>query len=378
MFIPVLGRPAYAYTDELLKDREIFLACLVTIVTIFHNLITSTTRPSKSLFTEQIIKKRRMIMKHRKVIVSTLLTAFILFMLMAAPAWAASGPGKASTLAWWIWPLVLFVITFVMGIVAVLAGVGGGVLFTPIIGGFFPFNMDFVRAAGLIVALSGSLAAGPGLLKRGMADLRLALPVALIASAAAIAGAMVGLKLPDNITQTALGIAILAIVAIMLVAKKSEYPDVKKSDNLSSILRITGIYHEHSTDQDVNWKIHRTPIGLFSFIFIGFAAGMFGLGAGWANVPVLNLMMGAPLKISVATSKFLLATTDTSAAWVYINKGAVIPMIIVPSVIGIMLGSLIGVKLLAKTKASAIKMTVIVVLGFSGVRSLLKGLAIWP
>ena len=43
-------------------------------------------------------------------------------------------------------------------------------------------------------------------------------------------------------------------------------------------------------------------------------AGMFGLGAGWANVPVLNLLMGAPLKISVATSKFLLAITDTSAA----------------------------------------------------------------
>lgn len=315
----------------------------------------------------------------RRIIFSTLLTAFISLMLFAEPVFAASGTAaKASNLVWWAWPLLLFVVTFAMGVVAVLAGVGGGVLFTPIIGGFFPFNMDFVRAAGLLVALSGSLAAGPGLLKKGFADLRLAIPVALIASTAAIAGAMIGLALPANVTNTALGIAILAIVLIMLAAKKSEYPEVKKADNLSTALKITGLYHESTTGQDVNWKIHRTPIGLITFVFIGIAAGMFGLGAGWANVPVLNLLMGAPLKISVATSKFLLATTDSSAAWVYMNHGAVIPMIVVPSVIGIMLGSFIGVKLLAKTKATAIKYTVIVVLGFSGLRSLLKGLGIWP
>ena len=27
---------------------------------------------------------------------------------------------------WWLWPIALFAITFAMGIVAVLAGVGGG------------------------------------------------------------------------------------------------------------------------------------------------------------------------------------------------------------------------------------------------------------
>ncbi|MBF0487371.1 MAG: sulfite exporter TauE/SafE family protein, partial [Nitrospirae bacterium] len=100
--------------------------------------------------------------------------------------------GKASNVPWWIWPLSLFVLTFVLGVVAVLGGVGGGVLFVPIVGGFFPFHLDFVRGAGLLVALAGALAAGPGLLKKGMANLRLALPVGLIASACAIVGAMIG------------------------------------------------------------------------------------------------------------------------------------------------------------------------------------------
>lgn len=305
------------------------------------------------------------------------LTAFIIVGSAPASTDAASPQASGSVAPWWVWPLVLFIVTFLLGIVAVLGGVGGGVLFVPIIGGFFPFHLDFVRGAGLLVALAGALAAGPGLLKKGMADLRLALPVALIASACAIIGAMVGLALPTNIVQTALGGTILGIVGIMLMAKKSEYPEVKQADSLSTALRINGIYHEASTGQDINWKIHRTPQGLATFVLIGVMAGMFGLGAGWANVPVLNLMMGAPLKVSVATSKFLLSITDTSAAWIYVNNGAVLPMMVVPSIIGIMLGSIVGVRILAKTKPAAVRYIVIVMLLFAGSRALLKGLEIW-
>ena len=104
----------------------------------------------------------------------------------------------ASTTPWWVWPLSLFVVSFSLGVVAVLGGVGGGVLYVPIVSGFFPFHLDFVRGAGLLVALAGALAAGPGLLKKGMADLRLSIPVALIASSSAIVGAMVGLALPGE------------------------------------------------------------------------------------------------------------------------------------------------------------------------------------
>lgn len=294
----------------------------------------------------------------------------------AGEAQVAATASVGAQTAWWVWPLALLIITFIMGVIAVLGGVGGGVLYVPVISGFFPFHLDFVRGTGLLVALSGALAAGPGLLKANLASLRLAIPVALIASGMAIVGAMVGLALPTDIVQTALGACILGIVALMLIARKSEMPQVKEADALSSALRISGIYTEASTGQTINWKVHRTPIGLATFIVIGFMAGMFGLGAGWANVPVLNLMMGAPLKISVATSKFLLSITDASAAWIYINKGCVIPMMVVPSLIGIMLGSFVGVRILKVAKPTFIRWVVIVVLAFAGIKALSKGLGI--
>ena len=299
---------------------------------------------------------------------------------LEASAWAveeAAPAAQGGGLVWWAWPIILFLFTFLLGILAVVAGVGGGVLFVPIVSSFFPFNLDFVRGAGLLVALSGSLSAGPGLLRRGLADLRLALPMALIASTCSIFGAMVGLALPTNVVQAALGGTIIMIVLIMATAKRADFPHVDRPDSLSSALGIMGVYREESLGKDVSWRIHRTPLGLALFVLIGFMAGMFGLGAGWANVPVLNLLLGAPLKISVATSVFLLSITDTAAAWVYINKGALLPLIAVPSVAGMMLGTRIGVKVLARAKPKAVKWIVVSFLFLAGLRALLKGLGIW-
>lgn len=277
---------------------------------------------------------------------------------------------------WWIWPLALFVVSFAIGTVAVLAGVGGGVLFVPIVGGFFPFHLDFVRGAGLLLALSGALSAGPALLREGLASLRLAMPLALVGSITSIAGALLGLALPTNVLQVALGATILAIVVLMMLARTQDGASTRP-DPLAEALRMNGVYVDAASGRAVRWAVHRTPSGLVAFGAIGVLAGMFGLGAGWANVPVLNLLMGAPLKLSVGTSGFLLSVIDTSAAWIYLHRGAVLPMLVAPSIIGVMLGAKIGVRLLRVAPARTVRRVVIVLLLAAGLRALLKGFGLW-
>lgn len=298
---------------------------------------------------------------------------------MAEAAAVAQRSEMASpqTLPWWFWPLALFVTCFFIGIVAVPAGIGGGTLFVPIVGGFFPFHLDFVRGAGLLVALASALAAGPMLLRGGLANLRLALPLALLASISSIAGAMLGLALPANVIQIALGVIVLGIVALMFSVKKSEFPVVTQADRLSSILCIHGVFIDGASGRSVDWKVHRTPLGLFLFLLIGIMAGMFGIGAGWANVPALNLLMGVPLKVSAGTSGLVLSLVDSAAAWVYMNRGAVLPMIAVPSIVGMMLGARIGARLLNVLPGSVIRRLVIALLLFAGIRAFLKGTGLW-
>ncbi len=279
---------------------------------------------------------------------------------------------------WWIWPLALFFTCFVMGIVAVPAGIGGGTLFVPIVGSFFPFHLDFVRGAGLMVALASALAAGPALLRCGLANLRLTLPLALMASASSIAGAVLGLALPAQAVQVALGGLVLLIAALMVLSKQSEFPVVQQPDRLASALAVQGVFIDGATGKQVHWQVHRTPLGLLVFLGIGVLAGVFGIGAGWANVPALNLLMGAPLKLAVGSSGLVLSLVDSSAAWVYINRGAVLPMLVVPSVLGMMLGARIGARLLHVLKGAAVRRLVIGVMLFAGLRAMLKGLGLWP
>ena len=290
----------------------------------------------------------------------------------SAPAAAADG----GAIAWWAWAIALFLVCFAIGVVAVLAGVGGGVLFVPIVGGLFPFHLDFVRGAGLLVALTGALSAGPGLLRSGLASLRLAGPLALVGSVTSIAGALLGFALPTAILQVALGVLILAIVALMVAARGADHPHVAAPDALSVALGLHGAYSDASRAGEVRWKTHRTGAGLAAFGVIGFVGGMFGLGAGWANVPALNLLMGAPIKLAVGTSGLAISIINSTAAWVYIERGAALPVVVAPSILGIMLGARLGAVLLLKASPAAVRRTVIVLLALAGVRALLVGLGV--
>ncbi len=305
------------------------------------------------------------------------LTLLAGLLLLVGPAFAADSVVQGSGMPWWFWPLALFVTCFFIGIVAVPAGIGGGTLFVPIIGGFFPFHLDFVRGAGLLVALASALAAGPMLLRGGLTSLRLALPLALTSSIGSIIGAMVGMSLSPRIMETMLGVLVLGIVGLMLSTNSSEFPHVTATDRWRQALGLHGVFVDGATGQTISWQVQRTPQGMMVFLVIGLLGGMFGIGAGWANVPALNLLMGAPLKVASGTSSLVLSLASSSAAWVYLNRGAVLPMVAVPSVVGMMVGAKIGARLLDVLKGSVIRKMVIGLLLFAGLRALLKGLGIW-
>jgi uncharacterized membrane protein YfcA len=301
------------------------------------------------------------------------LVSLLLLVAYAVPAHAADG----QALPWWFWVLALFVVSFAIGVVAVIAGVGGGVLFVPLVSSFFPFHLDFVRGAGLLVALAAALSAAPTLLRTGIASLRLALPLALIGSVTSILGALLGFAVPVRALELALGVLILIIVVLMAATKSADHPHVARMDALAAALGLRGQYEDRGLKREIEWMTHHTPAGLAAFAVIGLIGGLFGLGAGWANVPALNLLMGAPIKLAVGTSGLAISIINTSAAWIFLNRGAVLPIIVVPSIIGVILGARIGAKLLTVTPGAVIRRLVIVMLALAGTRALLKGLGLW-
>ena len=301
-------------------------------------------------------------------------------MCTANPVLAAAGGnvagGGVADGPWWWWPFVMLVFCLFLGVLTPLAGVGRGILFVAMVSAFFPFHLDFVRGTGLLVSMAGALAAGSGFLRRNLANLRLCLPMALIMSLFAVLGAFVGLALPTSVMQVSLGVTIILIAVLLIVSTNKKRPATNNQDFLGWTLGMSGVYRDEVTGERVEWTSGRTFSGFLLFMVIGMVAGMFGMGAGWANVSVLNLVMGVPFKVAVGSGEFLFSVTSTAAAWVYLNEGTIFPLIAIPSVVGFMIGSFVGVRIATVVKLPSIRFLVIAALLVAGGRVILKGFGI--
>ncbi len=277
----------------------------------------------------------------------------------------------ATLLSPWGWMLGLFVFCFILGVFAILAGVGGGVLFVPLVGALFPIHIDYIRGAGLLVALCGGVAAAPRLIRQGYASLSLAIPLALFASAGSIVGALVGLSADRSALEILLGILILVTVGLFLVPKTAGN-SLEEPVGLARYLRIEGMV-EVQDGVLLPWGIRRLPLGLAAVVVIGFVGGLFGLGVGWANVPLLALLLGAPMKVAVATSVLIITINSSAAVWVYILQGGVIPVVAIPAILGMMLGTRLGSRFIRGASPGFLKAIVVLVLAFAGIRSIVSG-----
>lgn len=280
------------------------------------------------------------------------------------------------------WTIILFVFTLLIGIISPVSGVGGGVLFVPLAALLFPFHIDFIRGAGIVMALTSALSSVPYLIKKGLANIRIAaaiLPIMIIGS---VAGSLVGLKVTSAFPggkyyiELLLGLIILLVFAVMMLSKRLEFPEVREEemDSWSKSLGLKGAWYEPTLGKVVNFNIKNTKQCVVVFAVIGFIAGMFGLGAGWANVPVLNMLMGVPIKVAAATSMLIISGNAPAIVGIYLTKGAILPSIVVPSVLGITIGARIGAKIAEVIKPVFVRWLVLGVLFLTGVLNIIKGL----
>lgn len=277
---------------------------------------------------------------------------------------------------------IFLVISIFIGIVAVLGGVGGAVVFTPLMMGFTPINSFVIRATGLLVAMAGSLIAARPFLNRGLANIRLLLVAGVPYAVFAVIGALLAGYLEetagdtgDAIIRLALGVLMLGISGLILFAgKRVEYPEVTKVDGITERLALATSYYEESLRKVVSYKIARAPVGIVLFCFVGFISGLFGLGAGWAMVPTLNLVMLAPLKVAAASSKVLIGIGDTAAVWPYMMDGAIFALFAVPCVLGMVIGTVIGAKIMLRVKVGFVRWLVILLMCGAGVKSVMDGI----
>jgi uncharacterized membrane protein YfcA len=108
---------------------------------------------------------------------------------------------------------------------------------------------------------------------------------------------------------------------------------------------------------------------------VGFGSGFFGLGAAWALIPIYNLVMRLPLKVTAASAKASLAIADTGALWVYTHDGKTYPEIVITAALAVILGAYLGAKLLLKARVEFVRWLILAIMAFNGIQLLTRGLA---
>jgi uncharacterized membrane protein YfcA len=275
-----------------------------------------------------------------------------------------------------------FLLSFAIAVIAVMAGIGGGVLFTPIMLAFTPVNSLIVRATGLIVAMfSGLISSGP-LARKGLGNLKLAMVCCLGYGSGSFAGAQLAVRASrylgvtgEGLVRISLGLIVLGLaVYFFLGGIKVEWPRVDREDRFSRWLGLSQPYYEESTGEIVDHRMTRVVWGILAMVGVGLISGFFGLGAGWAIVPVMNLIMAAPLKVAAACSGILIGMGDCISVWPYIFAGAVIPLFAALWLVGQVIGGIVGAQVLIHIKSGSIRLILIGILLYSSFGLVTKGL----
>lgn len=283
-----------------------------------------------------------------------------------------------------LWLLGFFLLSYVIALIAVIAGIGGGVIFTPIMLAFTDVNSLVIRATGLIVAMfSGLVSTGP-FMRRGLANLKLCVLLAASYGIGAFLGATGAILVADSmgesgeaIIRLALGVIVICIAGYFIWGgTKMEWPEVKKVDGFTKKLGIPLPYYEQSLNKVINYEVQRGWGGMLAIMFVGILSGFFGMGGGWAAVPAMNMIMGVPLKVAAACSGVLLGMGDCIAVWPYLLKGAIIALFAAPWLVGQVLGGITGAYLLIRIKAGFVRFILIGLLFFTSFALITKGLYI--
>lgn len=155
---------------------------------------------------------------------------------------------------------------------------------------------------------------------------------------------------------------------------KRDWPQVKQLGRFDKWLDLPQQYYEEPLDKVITYRVTRAAWGLLTIVGVGVISGFYGMGAGWALVPVTNLVMAAPLKVAAASSGILIGMGDCISVWPYILAGAVIPSFAALWLVGQVAGGIMGSRILITIKAGSVRVILIGVLLFSSFRLITKGL----
>jgi hypothetical protein len=257
-----------------------------------------------------------------------------------------------------------------VGFLSAMLGIGGGSLIIPVMVLVFGYSIHTAIATSLIVIVSTSNSAASVNTLKNLVNIRLALFLEMITATGAVCGGLISTNLPEK--QLTLAFSIFLIIVAILYFKGVTHKDIVNAQASDS----KGVFEEKYFDGSLNKNItYRAKNIIPTTIISGFAgiiSGSMGIGGGIFKVPAMNAISKIPMKISTATSNFMIGLTASAGALIYFKSGYVEPVVSGMMVIGVILGSNIAARFFNKLQDSTIKNIFLIFIIFVAIQMFMK------
>ncbi|HYM85083.1 MAG TPA: sulfite exporter TauE/SafE family protein [Candidatus Dormibacteraeota bacterium] len=272
--------------------------------------------------------------------------------------------------------VAIFAISVLAGVIGALAGVGGGILVIPALTMVFGVDIRLAIGASIVSVIATSSGAAAAYVRDRMTDMRVGMFLELATTSGAVAGALLAAVVTSSFLFVLLGLVLLFSAGQQVMRLREELPPPAEPSPLASRLGLVGAYPDSRLGRDVPYAARRVPLGFAMMAMAGLVSGLLGIGSGALKVLAMDGAMRLPMKVSSATSNFMIGVTAAASAGIYLGRGDVDATIAAPVALGVLAGATVGARILPRLSNRHVRLVFLPVLVVIGLQTLARGLGV--
>lgn len=273
---------------------------------------------------------------------------------------------------------ILFATSIFAGGLGSILGLGGGIIIIPVLSLGFGINIRYAIAASIISVIATSSGAAATYVRDHLTNIRVAIFLEVATAVGAICGAILSAYIEANWLFILFGLVLFHSAYSMYLKQKRSHRPTEPHENhpLAAKLNLQGRYFDVAAKKQIDYNVAAVPAGFALMWVAGLLSGLLGIGSGILKVLAMDTLMKMPIKVSSATSNFMIGVTAAASAGAYFVRGDVIPELAAPIALGILVGARIGTKLMVRLPDASIRKAFIVILVITGAQMLYKGMGL--
>jgi uncharacterized protein len=265
---------------------------------------------------------------------------------------------------------LVFVISTMAGLLGALTGLGGGVVITPALVLLFGVDLRYAIGASLVSVIATSSGAAAAFVREGFSNIRLGMFLEIATTVGAVAGAFLSAHIPTSALAVIFGVVLLWS-AYLSSRRHVAHQETRERDALAERLRLNSDYP--AAEGRRRYRVCHVKTGFGLMFGAGTLSGLLGIGSGALKVIAMDQAMRVPFKVSTTTSNFMIGVTAAASAGLYLKRGYIEPGLTMPVMLGVLLGSTAGARILIRATPALLRRVFAAVVAIMAVEMIYNG-----